>query len=210
MTRPITLGAGPDQPVVHRPLADRDLLGLRVRAGVDGRRRDVHQHPHVRIDDPASTRTARTSVTASPARRATPHVCDDIRPTQSGQRDRRPERLRRTRPSSCGSATGRTARRSATASRRRHRDHRSARPTAPRPTRLDLRRLHPDERDRRRVVPQLLHRRVPPVHGYDKGAPRVGPYNIHRSHRELGGALPVPGRPADLVLRHLPGRQQRG
>ena len=60
----------PDQPVVHGPLADRDVLGLRVPAGVDRRRRDVHQRQHVGVDDARRTPTARTSASASPGRPA--------------------------------------------------------------------------------------------------------------------------------------------
>ena len=108
----------------------------------------------------------------------------------------------------------RRCRRGAGFSGRRHRDHRaSPRRRRDRP-RLGLCRVLADRRPRSPMgFFNAYFAEYRNYSGYDDGL-RTGPYNFgflnNTKPAELGRALPVPGRSAGLVLRHLvPGQQRR-
>ena len=79
-------------------------------------------------------------------------------------------------------------------------------------SRLGVHRVLPDDRDVHRVVLQRLLRRVPQLSRLRR-RPADGAVQLRLPEQptlRLGRALPVPGRPAGLVLRHLvPGQQRR-
>ncbi len=195
MTRSVTLPAGAVSLVRQGPLRHRAGLGLRL---PDGQR---HAGRHQPVD---RHQPERPELRQRHHRLVRRHL---------GRPDRRPVGVRRPDRDPRVPLLDRRRGGRGRLRRRRHRHHRPAgRRRRDRPG-LDLRRVHPHDRARSRSRSSTPTSPSTATTAATTTALRTGPYNFgfleQPEPAELGRALPVPGRPAGLVLRHLVRRQQR-